>query len=131
MALLHPEAFLTLTLALMFLASIAFDVAGQLFFKIGADALPDLSHASGRDGARSTLANPWIAAGLVTYLAELILWLMIMAQAPISVAFPIASANFLGIALASWWFLGERVTQHQWMGAGLITFGVALVASSA
>ena len=119
-----------MTLVLLFAASIACDVAGQLCFKIGADMLPELA-GSGRSNILATLANPWVAAGIVTYVIELVLWLMIMAQAPISVAFPIASANFLGIALASWWFLGERVSGHQWLGAGLITFGVALVASSA
>lgn len=122
---------MTWMLALLFLASIACDVAGQLCFKIGADALPSLDGASGIDGARQTVLNPWIAAGLVTYVIELVLWLLILSDAPISLAFPIASANFLGIALASWWFLGERVARIQWLGAGLITFGVALVARSA
>jgi drug/metabolite transporter (DMT)-like permease len=122
---------MTWTLALLFAASIACDVAGQLCFKLGADALPDLVDGDGLTGAKETMLNPWVAAGLLTYTVEMVLWLLILSDAPLSLAFPLASANFLGIALASWWFLGERVARTQWMGAGLITFGVALVAHSA
>jgi drug/metabolite transporter (DMT)-like permease len=121
---------MTPTLLFLILGSIVCDVAGQLFFKVGVDRLPTFSGFTS-ESIRSTLLNPWIGAGLVTYVIELVLWLRIMADTPISVAFPLASANFLGIALASWWFLGERVTRNQWLGAGLITFGVALVARSA
>jgi drug/metabolite transporter (DMT)-like permease len=122
---------MTLTLTLLMLGSIACDVGGQLCFKIGADGLPDLTARDMKASAHASLINPWVVAGLMTYIVELVLWLRILAEAPISVAFPLASANFLGIALASWWLLGERVTRNQWLGAGLITFGVALVASSA
>ena len=122
---------LTLALALLLLASVTCDVAGQVFFKVGVDQLPDLTDQPGLVSAKITLSNPWIGAGLVAYVVELIVWLVIMSAAPLSVAFPIASANFLLITIASWWLLGEKVTQHQWIGAGLITFGVAVVAQSA
>ena len=122
---------MTVALALLLLASIICDVAGQIFFKIGVDQLPDLTNQQSVTAAKITVSNPWIGAGLAAYIVELVVWLVIMSAAPLSVAFPIASANFLLIAIASWWLLGEHVTRHQWIGAGLISFGVAIVAQSA
>lgn len=122
------------TLVLLFVLSIGCDVAGQTFFKAGAtalpvkNALPDTA-AGWRDDVVNVLGNRWLLAGLATYAVETIVWLRILAEVPISVAFPIASLNFLGVALAGRWLLGEIVTWRQWAGAGLVTVGVAFVAS--
>ena len=124
---------MTPLLVLLFTLSIGCDVAGQIFFKMGATSMP-LEGGMGRtpSGWRETVAavlgNRWLQAGIATYAVETIVWLRILAEVPISVAFPIASLNFLGVALASRWFLGEVVTTRQWAGAGLVTLGVALVA---
>lgn len=120
-------------LLLLFLVSIACDVAGQVFFKLGASSVP-ISGEAGRGNTgwqglfSNVLCSTWLQAGIATYAVETIVWLRILADVPISIAFPIASLNFLGVALASRWFLGEVVTNRQWAGAGLVTMGVALVA---
>ncbi len=120
-------------LLLLFVVSIGCDVAGQIFFKVGATSLPVKRNlpntaAGWRDDVAKVLANRWLLAGIGTYVIEAIVWFRILAEVPISVAFPIASLNFLGVALASRWFLGETMTSRQWVGAGLVTMGVALVA---
>ena len=124
---------MTPLLVLLFIMSIGCDVAGQIFFKIGATSMP-LESGVGRaptgwrDILTEVLGNRWLQAGIATYAVETIVWLRILAEVPISIAFPIASLNFLGVALASRWFLGEVVSGRQWVGAGLVTLGVALVA---
>ncbi|MBD3844444.1 drug/metabolite transporter (DMT)-like permease [Bosea sp. OAE752] len=112
-----------------FVLSVACDVAGQLCFKIGADRLPQ--GADFRTTAVAALRCGWVTAGLATYVAEFFIWLRILAEVPLSIAFPIASANFLAIALASAVLLGERVGRRQWLGAFLITCGVIVVAQTA
>ena len=102
---------MTMTLGLLFLASIVLDVCGQLFFKIGAERLPDFHGPDRRAFYRGLLADWWLGAGLVTYAGELVMWLRILSEAPISIAFPLASASFLGVALVSRFILKERVTQ--------------------
>lgn len=124
---------MTPSLVLLFALSIGCDVAGQIFFKVGATALPLkerlASTAAGwRNEVLNVLSNRWVLAGIATYAVETIVWFRILAEVPISVAFPIASLNFLGVALASRWLLGETMTRRQWAGAGLVTMGVALVA---
>ena len=100
---------MTPTVVLLFAASICADVAGQIFFKIGAERLPDFSADNRAAFFKGLLADWWLLAGIVTYALELIIWLRILAEVPISVAFPIASANFLGVALASHFLLeGEN-----------------------
>ena len=124
---------MTPLLVLLFALSIGCDVAGQTFFKVGATSLPlktsfSDTAAGWRDDVANVLHNRWLLAGIATYAVETIVWFRILADVPISVAFPIASLNFLGVALAGRWFLGEIVTARQWAGAGLVTMGVALVA---
>lgn len=120
---------MTLTIVFWFVLSIVCDVVGQLCLKLGADKLPasgslrEMSIALGRSG--------WALAGVLTYVAEFFIWLRILAEVPLSIAFPIASLNFLAITFASSILLGERVGTRQWLGACLITCGVVIVARTA
>ncbi|WP_449256866.1 EamA family transporter [Bosea sp. (in: a-proteobacteria)] len=120
---------MTVTIVLWFVLSIVCDVVGQLCLKLGADKLPasgslrEMSVALGRSG--------WALAGVLTYVAEFFIWLRILAEVPLSIAFPIASLNFLAITFASSILLGERVGTRQWLGACLITCGVVIVARTA
>lgn len=119
---------MTLALILWFALSVVCDVAGQLCFKLGADRLPD---THGRALVLAALRDSWICGGILIYLVEVVVWLRILAEVPLSIAFPIASLNFLGVTLASAVFLKERVVRRQWLGACLITLGVVIVARTA
>lgn len=120
---------MNLTIILWFVASVLCDVVGQICFKIGADRLPQAGDF--RATAAAVARSGWITVGLATYVAEFFIWLRILAEVPLSIAFPIASANFLAISLASAVFLGERVERRQWLGSFLITCGVIIVARTA
>lgn len=118
---------MTAVLAGWFLASVLCDVAGQLCFKRGARELEDATgHA--RRGLLALFLEPWVLAGIAVYAVEIVVWLRILSLVPLSIAFPIASLNYLAITLASRFWLGERVTAHRWAGAALVTAGVVLVA---
>lgn len=117
---------MTLALVLWFALSIACDVGGQLCLKRGADQLPE--GGSIRELAGSLARSSWVTAGILIYVAEIFIWLRILSEVPLSVAFPIASLNFLAIAFASALLLNERVGYRQWLGAFLITCGVMIVA---
>lgn len=119
---------MTLSLILWFALSVACDVAGQLFLKTGADELPE---ARGLALASAVARQPWVMAGVAVYIVEIFVWLRILAEVPLSIAFPIASLNFLGVTLASRVFLKEPVGRRQWLGAVLITLGVVVVAQTA
>jgi drug/metabolite transporter (DMT)-like permease len=111
--------------------SIACDVTGQLAFKLGADRLPDAGTIGVPNFCLRMLGEPWLIGGIVIYVVEFIVWIRVLALVPLGVAFPIASLNILGIAMASHYLLGEAITRKQWLGAILITAGVAIVAQTA
>ena len=114
-------------LAGWFLASIACDVAGQLCFKRGAGARRSPQN-TGTIGLLAPVVHPWVLSGAGVYALEIVVWLRILSLVPLSIAFPIASLNFLAITVASRWWLGEPVSARRWAGAVLVTIGVALVA---
>ncbi|GLK85803.1 EamA family transporter [Ancylobacter defluvii] len=120
---------MTVELVALFAASVACDVIGQIAFKLGADKIP--APEGGRWGAflRSLVATPWLLAGIGIYVAEFVIWIRILALVPLSIAFPLASLNILGVLAASHLFLGERLGRNHWAGALLIMAGIVLVAS--
>ncbi len=122
---------MTVGLALLFLASIACDVVGQICFKIGVERLPAFEGPDRAVFLRGLVTDWWLLAGIATYVIELLLWLKILSVAALSLAFPLASANFLGITLASHLFLNERIGRRQWLGSLLVTMGVVIVAGTA
>lgn len=121
---------MTLALVLLFAASLACDVAGQLAFKRGADRLPTMESAGPAAFAARLASEPWLLAGLAVYAVEFVVWTRILAVVPLAIAFPLASLNIIGVTLASRLWLGEAVAPRQYAGAVLVTAGVALVASS-
>jgi len=120
---------MSLSIIFWFALSVACDVSGQLCFKTGADRMPTEASLIGK--AVAIAKSPWLVAGLCIYTIEVFVWLKILSVAPLSIAFPVASLNFLGVTLASATILGEKVGRPQWLGAWLVTIGVAIVAVSA
>jgi undecaprenyl phosphate-alpha-L-ara4N flippase subunit ArnE len=107
-------------LMILLTASVACDVTGQTFFKLGA---MDIGGPS-----RSLTPLLWVAGGLLVYVIEIFVWLRVLAIAPLTLAAPIASLNYIGVVLVSRWLFNERMTARQWAGSALVTLGVIAVA---
>lgn len=117
-------------LLILFPISIACDVLGQILFKLGADGAGSRGAAAMRWLATRIPAAMFIAVGLAIYAFETFVWLRILSLAPLSLAFPIAATNFLGVTLASRFLFFERVGPWQWLGVLFVTIGVIAVAST-
>jgi len=113
---------MTLEAPILIAVSIACDVFGQTFFKLGAMRL----------GVRTRHIAPpsslWMGLGLVVYAVEIFVWLRVLAIAPLTVAAPLASLNYIGVMLVGRWLFSERIARRQWAGAGLVTLGAVAVA---
>ena len=117
-------------LLILFPISIACDITGQIFFKVGADQISSVQPV-GASGFRDRLiSNGWIALGVSIYAFEMFVWLRILTLAPLSLAFPIAATNFLGVTFASRYLFKEDVSARQWVGVLLVTLGVIAVAAT-
>ena len=121
---------MNIELLVLFPISIACDVVGQVFFKLGADRLPGYQSGAAGQFVSRLMSNRWLLAGIATFAFETIIWLKILAEVPLSVAFPIASLNFIGVTLASRVLFGEVVGTVQWLGCLLVTMGVAILAGA-
>lgn len=122
---------MTPLLALLLACSIGCDIAAHLCFKHGAGlvARPRLGPAVLGFIAEAA-RQPVIWLGLTVATIELIIWLQILSQAPLSVVFPIISLNYCGVLIVSRFVLGERVAPRRWAATMLITAGVVMVGLS-
>lgn len=112
--------------ALLALA-IGLEVAGQVFFKLGLDRIPD--EAVGLGLWARIARSRWIGFGIAAYTLEFPVWLAVLTLAPLSAAFPAASLGYVGVALAGRFALGERISRRRLMAMALVVLGVALVSA--
>ena len=70
----------------------------------------------------------WIAVGVAAYVVEIALYTLALRLMDVSVAFPLGSLCFVGVALLSRLVLREAIGWSRGLGIGLILAGVVLLA---
>lgn len=108
-------------------AAMGVESFAQLFLKLGAlGAQP----ASVRSVVRLPQLTPsaWIGFGVAAYVIEIFLYTEALRYLDVSVAFPLGSLCFVGVAVLSRLVLGESLGRMRLLGIGLILIGAALVA---
>ena len=110
-----------LTVACMLLLSI-----GQLLFKTAAGQWQ--IEGWGWTTWRSFLSLPLIAA-LLLYAGTTVLWVFVLRQLPLSVAYPIYAVSFLIVPVLSFVVLGEPLTAKTIVGAAMIVAGIVVATS--
>lgn len=112
----------------LFACTVCLDVWGQTAFKLGLDRMAD--DLAGLAFWRGLAGSPWVVTGFLSYAVEACCWLYVVGHAPLSVVGPMAALAYVGAVLAGRLFLGEIAGRRRWLGAGLVTFGAALVGAS-
>ena len=112
----------------MVASTLGLDVFGQVAFKLGLDAIEG-SPAGWAFWSR-LLRQPWLLLGIAAYVVEFFVWLAVLSEVELSLAFPLASLSYCGVMAAGSWVFGEPVSCRRWAGCGLITVGAALVCAS-
>jgi multidrug transporter EmrE-like cation transporter len=119
-----------LGLAYLVLA-MATESAAQLLLKVGSGGGSAVLAGAARRvlGASRVLAGPapWIAGGVLAYVAEVALYTLALGRLRVGIAFPLGSLCFVGVAVLSRVFLGEAVGPRRISGIALILAGVALL----
>ncbi|MDH4229139.1 MAG: EamA family transporter [Nitrospirota bacterium] len=108
----------------LLLVCVAALAAGQILFKLSARHLS----ASGQ-GMISLLLYPGFLLALVLYGGATLLWIWLLRNIPLTLAYPFFALTFLFVPLASWAFLGEVVGARYWVGVGLILLGIWVTTS--
>lgn len=122
---------MTLRLFLLILASVGLSALAQLALKIGATRAKEAA-APGIGGEMGGLVqSPMVLAGLGLYGLGAVLWLFVLARAPLSLAYPFVGLGFILTMLAGAACLDEHVSTARVAGTLLIALGCVLVARTA
>jgi drug/metabolite transporter (DMT)-like permease len=97
----------------------------QLCFKAGSNLSAPQGHP-----VIAALAQPFVWAGIAIWAAEVVVWIFVLQNAPLSLAYPVMTLTYVGVPLGGMLLLGERPDRRQLAGAALIAGGVLCVGLS-
>jgi drug/metabolite transporter (DMT)-like permease len=94
---------------------------GQILFKLSARAV---AGAQGVADLLRLLQHPWFILALAVYGAATLLWVWLLREIPLTVAYPFFALSFVLVPLLGWLLLGEVVGWTYWLGIALIMAGI-------
>lgn len=106
----------------------ALESTTQVFLKKGAAAHRE---TGGMRYYLKLLENRWIIAGILVYLLEMVIWIVLLANVPLSIAFPLTGFQKIFIILLSVVAFKEKVSRMEWIGVGLTFLGIVLIVNTA
>ena len=72
----------------------------------------------------------WLGLALACLGLAMVLWLLVLQNVPVGIAYPMLSLNFVWVTLAAKVFWRENVALHHWLGVGLIIVGIVILGGS-
>ena len=105
---------------------------GQLFIKHGVTVVTEQAGGFPTDimGFIKMVFYWPVFIGLAIYFFFGVAWLKILADVPVSFAFPFLAISYIVIILGSWWFLSENINSLKLIAIGLIIAGVICLSRS-
>ena len=93
--------------------------AGQILFKLAAGDM----HVS-ESWIRQIVFNRYLAVAMIVYLSATALWVALLRQIPLHVAYPFVALAFVLVPVLGYWFLNEPLRWQSLLGALVIVLGV-------
>ncbi len=115
---------------LALLVSVITASTAQIFLKKGVLNLTDLdlSFSSLLKLFVSIFQNKWLFLGSSLFIFSFIFYLFVLSKLQLNFAYPVmVSAGIILVAIGSWVFFQEQVSQWQILGISLIIFGIFLL----
>ena len=75
-------------------------------------------------------ANPFVLAGLFSYVISVFVWLLVLSRVDVSFAYPMLSVGYIVNAIAAYYLFGEDLSLTRVSGILVITAGVYLISRS-
>jgi len=108
--------------------SIVANSLGQILMKYGADRLSiDKLFAWGT--LREVVFNPYVIAGIFTYVFGMFAWLFTLSKLELSVAYPFLALTYVVVFFAAAILFKETILISKILGVALIIIGIVLVSS--
>lgn len=112
--------------------NIVFNVIGQLLLKTGMNKFGNfkISPDALIPVFLKAFLSPYILLGLGCYVTGFLIWLIVLAKAEVSYAYPLISLGYVLTAIMGWWLLGENVTWMRLGGIMVTCLGVFIISQS-
>ncbi|RZN50827.1 4-amino-4-deoxy-L-arabinose-phosphoundecaprenol flippase subunit ArnE [Escherichia sp. E13S3] len=72
----------------------------------------------------------WLALALVCLGLAMVLWLLVLQNVPVGIAYPMLSLNFVWVTLAAVKLWHEPVSFRHWCGVAFIIGGIVILGST-
>jgi drug/metabolite transporter (DMT)-like permease len=120
-----PPARLPGTVAVGLVLAVALDTFIQVSWKLAVADIP--AGASVLATLRGAWSNPFFAAAMMAFAAQLWNWLRVLARADLSFAQPFTALSYIAVLAISASALHEHVSVSRGFGVALILLGVFLI----
>ena len=118
---------------LLILASVALSAVAQIALRKGMTGA-DVQRAFTAGWLPATVAvgiSVWVIVGLALYFVGALVWLVVLSDEPVSIAYPFVGLGFIMTMLLGWGLLGEAMNAQRILGTLLVAAGVVLIARGA
>lgn len=117
---------------LIILACVALNTVAQLTLKMGMKQIGpfEFTLSNVLPVSLRVIGNPYIFAGVGSFVLSLALWLLALSRVDVSYAYPLTSLGYITTAFAGFWLLQEPMTPARILGIAIILLGVYLVSRS-
>jgi multidrug transporter EmrE-like cation transporter len=123
---------MTRTIMISVFLSVMLSSTAQLLLKAGVSApATRLAMSEGRmmDFLWAVLLSPMVWIGLVTFAASVLMWLGVLSQVPVSLAYPFVALGMIFTTFAGYFLYHEPLNLSKVAGTGIIVFGVIVLAT--
>jgi drug/metabolite transporter (DMT)-like permease len=109
---------------IILLANVFLGVTAQYFLKLG---VTKTTIPFSLINIPKLLFQPYVFFGFFLYGISSIIWIYILKNLPLSIAYPALSLGYILVLFISWKFLGENIGPLNILGVTLIVAGVSLL----
>jgi multidrug transporter EmrE-like cation transporter len=79
---------------------------------------------------KKVACNSYILLGLGSYVISVVIWLLVLARAEVSYAYPFLSVGYVVVTLAGYFIFHESLPWTRMLGISVIIVGVVLLSQS-
>jgi len=114
----------------LILLAVALGATGQIVMKRGMQIYGEVSAASVWTQLIPILKVPQVFIGFVCYGISAVLWIAVVSNVDLSLAYPMVSLAYVIVFVASWLLLGEQISALRLVGLLIIVAGVLVISRS-
>ena len=114
----------------LILLAVMLGATGQIVMKKGMQIYGEVSASSVWGQLIPILKTPQVLIGFICYGVSAILWIAVVSNVDLSLAYPMVSLAYVIVFIASWLLLGEQISALRVVGLLIIVAGVVVISRS-